>query len=71
MLDRAGVMPEADEEEKLSVFREFVNSLEGETGEGGPSSGPPPEPPAGDADDADDDRPLDDRLGDEPPESRR
>jgi bifunctional DNase/RNase len=27
VLDRAGVMPEADEERKLSVFREFVNSL--------------------------------------------
>jgi bifunctional DNase/RNase len=28
VLDRAGVVPEADEDEKLSVFREFVNSLE-------------------------------------------
>ena len=28
VLDRAGVMPEADQDEKLSVFREFVNSLE-------------------------------------------
>ena len=28
VLDRAGVVPEADEEEKLSVFREFVNSLQ-------------------------------------------
>ena len=28
VLDRAGVMPEADEEERLSVFREFVNSLD-------------------------------------------
>ena len=27
VLDRAGVMPEADEEERLSVFRDFVNSL--------------------------------------------
>jgi bifunctional DNase/RNase len=27
VLDRAGVMPEGAEEEKLSVFREFVNSL--------------------------------------------
>lgn len=27
VLDRAGVVPESDEEEKLSVFREFVNSL--------------------------------------------
>ena len=28
VLDRAGVVPESAEEEKLSVFREFVNSLE-------------------------------------------
>jgi uncharacterized protein len=28
VLDRAGVIPEADEDEKLSVFREFVNSLD-------------------------------------------
>jgi bifunctional DNase/RNase len=27
VLDRAAVVPEGDEEEKLSVFREFVNSL--------------------------------------------
>ncbi|HUG48202.1 MAG TPA: bifunctional nuclease family protein [Candidatus Limnocylindria bacterium] len=27
VLDRAGVVPETDEDEKLSVFREFVNSL--------------------------------------------
>ncbi len=27
VLDRAGVIPEGSEEEKLSVFREFVNSL--------------------------------------------
>jgi hypothetical protein len=27
VLDRASVMPEADEEERLSVFRDFVNSL--------------------------------------------
>jgi len=27
VLDRAGVVPESDEDEKLSVFREFVNSL--------------------------------------------
>ena len=66
VLDRAGVIPEADEEEKLSVFREFVNSLEGGTSEGGGDTGPPPEAPA---DEADDDRPLDDRLGDEPPGS--
>jgi bifunctional DNase/RNase len=28
VLDRAAVVPETDEDEKLSVFREFVNSLE-------------------------------------------
>jgi hypothetical protein len=65
VLDRAGVMPEADEEEKLSVFREFVNSLEAEPGSGaggpGPAGGQSPGPPA--PDDRDD-RPLDDRLGD-------
>ena len=27
VMDRAGVVPEGAEEEKLSVFREFVNSL--------------------------------------------
>ena len=27
VLDRAGVVPEGAEEEKLSVFRDFVNSL--------------------------------------------
>jgi bifunctional DNase/RNase len=27
VMDRAGVIPEGAEEEKLSVFREFVNSL--------------------------------------------
>jgi uncharacterized protein len=27
VLDRAGVVPEGEEEEKLSVFRDFVNSL--------------------------------------------
>jgi bifunctional DNase/RNase len=39
VLDRAGVIPESDEEERLSVFREFVNSLDVELGEG------PEEPP--------------------------
>lgn len=34
VLDRAGVIPEADEEERLSVFREFVNSLDVELGPG-------------------------------------
>jgi len=49
VLDRASVIPEADEEERLSVFRDFVNSLgesdspsaEGGPGRGRPSSGPP------------------------------
>ena len=27
VLDRAAVVPEADEDERLAVFREFVNSL--------------------------------------------
>jgi len=71
VLDRAGVMPEADEEEKLNVFREFVNSLEGTsgaTGEGGTPEGPPPDFGSTEdaTDDEDDERPLDDRLGDEP-----
>lgn len=37
VLDRAGVIPEVDEEERLSVFRDFVNSLgnEGEEPTGG------------------------------------
>ena len=39
VLDRAGVMPEADEEEKLSVFREFVNSLESDAGNPPPKVG--------------------------------
>lgn len=41
VLDRAGVIPESDEEEKLSVFRQFVNSLEVDL-EGGEG---PTEPP--------------------------
>ncbi len=68
VLDRAGVIPEADEEQKLSVFREFVNSLDAEPGEGGGAGGNPPRriPPE---DTAPDDRPLDDRLGgDRPPD---
>ena len=37
VLDRAGVIPETDQEEKLSVFRQFVNSLDVELeGPGGP-----------------------------------
>jgi bifunctional DNase/RNase len=64
VLDRAGVIPEADEEEKLSVFREFVNSLESDApGQGGAGGGPRPEglatdePGGGDIDEG----PLDDR----------
>jgi len=45
VLDRAGVIPEADEEERLSVFREFVNSLDIDPdapGQGDPGGGRPP-----------------------------
>ena len=44
VLDRAGVMPETDEDEKLSVFREFVNSLEVDLEPGGSSLGGGPSP---------------------------
>jgi bifunctional DNase/RNase len=64
VLDRASVIPEADEEERLSVFRDFVNSLEADldppTGEGGSARGPAALPPD---DRPPDERPLDDRLG--------
>ena len=40
VLDRAGVIPDSDQEEKLSVFRQFVNSLDVELE--GPN-GPPPD----------------------------
>ena len=53
VLDRAAVVPEADDEERLSVFREFVNSLDvdldppggegGPPGRGGPTRGLPPD----------------------------
>ncbi|HEY7599133.1 MAG TPA: bifunctional nuclease domain-containing protein, partial [Candidatus Limnocylindrales bacterium] len=33
VLDRAAVVPETEEDEKLSVFREFVNSLNFELGD--------------------------------------
>jgi bifunctional DNase/RNase len=39
VLDRAGVIPETDEDEKLSVFREFVNSLDMDLERGGPFEG--------------------------------
>lgn len=43
VLDRAGVVPETDEDEKLSVFREFVNSLETDPGShGGEARDEPP-----------------------------
>lgn len=51
VLDRAGVIPEADEEQKLSVFREFVNSLDPDLDapgeEGGRERGPGPAGPQG------------------------
>jgi bifunctional DNase/RNase len=48
VLDRAGVEPEAEEDEKLEVFREFVNSLdvdldEGRRGSHGTEDAPPRE----------------------------
>jgi uncharacterized protein len=72
VLDRASVIPEADEEERLSVFRDFVNSLGTDTsaGSGGstgvgpvqeqlPDMGSSDAPPAGDAGPDDDDpRPV-------------
>jgi bifunctional DNase/RNase len=63
VLDRAAVVPEADEEERLSVFRDFVNSLgtdiDPPAGTGGRGSGSIDVPP--------DDRPREDR----PPGERR
>ncbi len=72
VLDRAGVIPEADEEEKLSVFRDFVNSLEGESPESGagPDSLLPDDKDVLGPPDEGDDRPLDDRIGGEPEDSR-
>ena len=43
VLDRAGVIPETDEDEKLAVFREFINSLDIDL-ESGEGSGGPPDP---------------------------
>jgi len=69
VLDRAGLIPEADEEEKLSVFRDFVNSLGGgseaprEGGYGGTALEGPPTDPRPPTDPASDDS-LDDRLDD-------
>lgn len=49
VLDRAGVVPETDDDENLSVFREFVNSLDMDQGNspfegGGASEGGSGEP---------------------------
>jgi bifunctional DNase/RNase len=46
VLDRAGVIPETDEDEKLAVFREFINSLDIdlESGEGSGEPGGPTDP---------------------------
>ncbi len=70
VLDRAGVIPEADEEEKLSVFREFVNSLErdpgappGEGGSGGTALRGPTIDPLLPNDPPTDDLPPDDTEG--------
>jgi bifunctional DNase/RNase len=54
VLDRGGVMPETDDDEKLDVFRDFVNSLEVDPDEARGGGPPPPEDrPAGDDPDAD------------------
>ena len=45
VLDRAGVEPETHQDEKLEVFREFVNSLDVDLEEGhreGPGTSEPP-----------------------------
>jgi bifunctional DNase/RNase len=62
VLDRAGVIPEADEEEKLSVFREFVNSLDTDldmsSGQGPGPDEPPGEGPPGEGPRPDDEPPT-------------
>jgi bifunctional DNase/RNase len=55
VLDRAGVMPEADEERKLSVFREFVNSLGSDAPAGDAPAAWPDEPERLEGDDGGDD----------------
>jgi hypothetical protein len=40
VLDRAAVVPEAEEDEKLNIFREFVNSLDVDLGETRGGEGP-------------------------------
>ena len=43
VMDRAAVEPEMEVDEKLEVFREFVNSLDVDLGEGGRETPPPSE----------------------------
>ena len=40
ILDRVGVLPGAEQEARLSMFREFVNSLEVDLGGGSDMGGP-------------------------------
>jgi bifunctional DNase/RNase len=55
VLDRAGVLPEADDEERLDVFRDFVNSLAADPDSSpGEGSTPPDDRPAPTSDDDDD-----------------
>jgi len=73
VLDRAGVVPEADENEKLSVFRDFVNSLGTDTpppggfgalgGSGGAATGDAPPDSLTPDDPPPDEPPVDDRRG--------
>jgi hypothetical protein len=68
VLDRASVIPEADEEERLSVFRDFVNSLDADAppGRGRPGRGRPPGEPPDDRGEGPPPRePASDELGDE------
>ena len=52
VLDRAGVLPEADDDERLDVFRDFVNSLAvGPDSSPGEGSTPPDDRPAPASDD--------------------
>ena len=38
VLDKSAIVPESEEDEKLSVFKEFINSLNFESGQSGQSS---------------------------------
>jgi bifunctional DNase/RNase len=49
VLDRAGVIPETDEDDRLTVFREFVNSLEVDLPSSEGDEPPPDEQPEGPA----------------------